>query len=329
VAAAAMPLTVLKGEGECRLNKWTLLGEANWSPRDCLRIIPHRARWYMSNGWSTGGVLFRDLWVCPNLRDPLTWQQVNDATPYDYEAPVVDFQDSLVAVGDTQWRSTDGGANWVLIEETPFRDRWGIWGQPETQRPGELAVLGDKMVWIGATEVWVSDNAADINAWVRVIDNPAYGPRKWHEIATFGGRIAICGGVRPEVSNTPPEPAYPQHTTLTDVWSIGADYDLRLETSFAPWAPRYWHALATRAEWLYVIAGHSSVVVCTTDGALCNLNDVWRTRDMKNWYRYDVDEPNGLPRPRHKPACVVDHRDRILLLGGTRPAPSAEIFALE
>ena len=71
----------------------------------------------------------------------------------------------------------------------------------------------------------------------------------------------------------------------------------------APSAARRWHRVVSHDGGMWIIAGKH-------DG--CNLNDVWFSRDGKNWQQMK----SGCPWPvRHAPACLV-FKNRLWVLGG-------------
>lgn len=96
-----------------------------------------------------------------------------------------------------------------------------------------------------------------------VTTNAAFGPRKYHRVVSFNGRLWLVGGQRGAT------PAY-----LNDVWSSTDGSTWTLATAAAPFAPRAEHALAVFNGRLWVIAGRNGSGY---------LRDVWSTADGSTW----------------------------------------------
>ena len=94
-----------------------VLEHAPFVERDTAEDAVFLGKMWISNAYSPGGALLRDLW---NSEDGITWTKVLDETPYTGYAEMVVFQDKLWAIKGGVWNSTDG-VNWTqVLEKTPF-----------------------------------------------------------------------------------------------------------------------------------------------------------------------------------------------------------------
>jgi hypothetical protein len=89
------------------------------------RYFFHRLRYWLSNGWQNGNINLRDLYCTHDPAIVVTnaqlgaavdnWTLVNANAPYDPQSPILDFQAAIVAIQETQWRSTDGDVTFTSI----------------------------------------------------------------------------------------------------------------------------------------------------------------------------------------------------------------------
>jgi hypothetical protein len=153
------------------------------------------------------------------------------------------------AVYDDVWSSEDG-ATWTrVLEHAPWSPRGQILG---------AVVLGGKMWVIGGgtyneprkyyNDVW---NSADGVQWERVPGRPPWGPRQYHNVAVFDGRMWVLGGYR--------------EADLDDVWSSPDGIHWR-QLVTTPWSSRHAGHVFVFDDALWMVAGTHGQPVA----------DVWR-----------------------------------------------------
>ena len=147
---------------------------------------------------------------------------------------------------------------------------------PYGPREGAAAVGFSNRIWvIGGNQLQVTDpgTTQGEKADVYEIDThggsgfvtqaAAFGPRKYHRVVSFDGRMWLIGGVR----GTPAE-------FLNDVWSSADGNTWTRVTTAAPFAPRAEHSLTVFQGRLWVIAGRNSTGY---------LDDAWSSLDGVTW----------------------------------------------
>jgi uncharacterized protein YjdB/N-acetylneuraminic acid mutarotase len=123
-----------------------------------------------------------------------------------------------------------------------------------------------------------------------VTSNAAFGPRKFHRVTSFNGRLWLIGGQRG---------ATPDY--LNDVWSSSDGSTWTLATGAAPFPPRAEHALAVFNGRLWVIQGRN---------ASGYLKDVWSTADGTTWRAEN--QFGNWGRAGHR---AVVHNGRLYVIG--------------
>ncbi|MGQ9731095.1 MAG: hypothetical protein ACUVX8_07445 [Candidatus Zipacnadales bacterium] len=277
---AEMPLT----------GTWQLVTEhAAFSPRDTAEGVVFDGKLWLSNAWSHGGVLTRDLWCSTDGRE---WSRVLEATPYDAYSEMAVYKGKLWAVKGSVWTSPEG-VNWTkVLDQTPF----GVRGY------GELVVFKDRLWQLGSgPDVWTTTDGVH---WSCVTEAAPYGSRYASCVEVFQDKLWVMGGAL-EKPNDPPEQGYPGKTTLNDVWcsADGQTWDCVLE--HAPWAPRMWSVPITYAHHLWIVGGYDNVHAR-------NLGDVWYTADGQSWQEF-ISEPSF--SPRHEVTLYV-YQDSLWLVAG-------------
>lgn len=148
--------------------------------------------------------------------------------------------------------------------------------QPFGPRAGAAATGHDNKIWVvGGDQLQVTGPGSTVGekADVFAIDtlggsgfvttNAAFGPRKYHRVVSFNGRLWLIGGQRGMT------PEY-----LNDVWSSADGSTWTRTTAAAPFAPRAEHALAVFNGRLWLVAGRNGSGY---------LSDVWSTADGVSW----------------------------------------------
>jgi uncharacterized protein YjdB len=189
-------------------------------------------------------------------------------------------------------RSNDGRAWMNSSAPVPFEAREGaaatghdnkIWvvGGNQLQATGPGSTLGEK------ADVFVIDTQGGSGF---VTTNAAFGPRKYHRVISFNGRLWLVGGQRG---------ATPEY--LNDVWSTADGSTWTLAIAAAPFAPRAEHALAVFNGRLWVVQGRNGSGY---------LQDVWSTADGVTWRAEN--QFGNFGRAGHR---AVVHNGRLYVMG--------------
>ena len=270
-----------------------VLEHAPFIERDTAEDAVFLGKMWISNAYSPGGALLRDLW---NSEDGITWTKVLDETPYTGYAEMVVFQDKLWAIKGGVWNSTDG-VNWTqVLEKTPF-------GAPGY---GEVVVFQDKIWQLGSGRgVW---NTTDGITWTEATPEAGFGNRAASAVAVYDEKLWLIGG-RTEGPSDPPEKHYPNFTTYNDVWcsTDGVTWTRVLE--HAPWAERMWFIAREYAGKLWIFGGFSN-------RQSINFAEAWYTEDGITWTEY---KSETMWSPRHEPTIYVFNGSLWLVAGNMWP----------
>ncbi len=235
-----------------------------FEPRDCAERFILNGQMWLSNGYWSDKVHFRDLW---RSSDGRSWTRVLEQAPYDVYARTVVYRDKIWAIHGSVWNSSDG-IHWEkVLDKTP------------SGPGGHLGALAFKdRIWVlGADRnVWSTTDGVD---WTQATDNAAFGDRACAAVAVYDDRLWLMGG-RTERPNDPPEGTYKQFTTHNDVWSSQDGATWTRVCEHAPWAPRMWPVAIEYAGRLWLIGGFDNV-------NRRNFGEVWTTRDGRTWERFE------------------------------------------
>ncbi len=270
-----------------------LVEEAAFSRRDTAEDAVFLGRMWLSNAYTTGGDLARDLW---SSEDGVNWTLVLEETPYDGYSEMAVFHDKLWAVKASVW-NTEDGVNWTrVLEETSFGSR-GY---------GELVVFEDKLWQLGSGEdVWCSTDGVD---WTCVLDKAPFGNRYGSAVAVYDGKLWLCGGAVNRESD-PPEKHYKQYTTHNDVWCSEDGKSWRCVLEHAPWAQRQWFVAREYAGRLWIFGGFSN-------RESRNFSECWTTEDGVNWEPFISGQ---MWSARHEPTIYVYGKSLYLAAGNMWP----------
>ena len=293
---ALLPSTLAQPGGDVPVTgSWQRVTEhAAFSPRDTAEGVVFLSKLWISNAYSHGNVLTRDLWFS---EDGAEWVCVSEDTPYDDYAEMIVYGGRLWAVKGSVWSSEDG-LEWTrVLEETPF----GARGY------GELVVFDGKMWQLGSgKDVWCSTDGIE---WTCVCEDAPYGDRYGTAVEVFDGKLWLMAGATRE-ANDPPEGGYPDLTTHNDVWRSedGVTWECVLEE--APWPPRMWVVPAVYRDRLWIVGGYNN-----RDSE--NFGDVWTTEDGERWEEF---APEGHRfAPRHEVTCYTWRDNLWVVAGNTWP----------
>ncbi len=270
-----------------------LTPHAEFSPRDTAEGVVFGDKLWLSNGYTSGGKLVRDLWCSP---DGVSWSLVTNQTPYDGYAEMVVYAGRIWAIKQSVWNSADG-VDWRLVsDKTPFGVR----------SYGELVTHAGKMWQLGSGEdVWSTNDGIE---WNCAEPHAPFGARFASAAVSFQGKLWLLGGAM-ERTNSPPERTYPKFTTYNDVWSSATGTNWVRVLEHAPWSPRMWFVPIVYADRLWLIGGFDNAHAC-------NLNDVWWTRDGREWTRLETKSSFS---PRHEVTAYVHDGSLLVVAGNSWP----------
>jgi len=232
------------------------------------------------------------------------------------------------------WASDDRGATWqpVLAQDTPGSWPARAYFQAVTKNghmylmggqnfkiianpgcaflpPGVPCTLPDVPASDFFSDVWRSADGAH---WTRMTANAGWAGRAGLSAAVFKNEIYVMGGSQNDDSAIIGGP--PARVYFNDVWKSRDGATWERVTPKAPWAPRAGAVAAVKDGYLWILGGE--------DGFLCDpsrpdrcppyYNDVWRSRDGKNWEQVTA-SAEWSKRPGHQ--CVV-LLDRFVCFGG-------------
>jgi hypothetical protein len=247
---------------------WRLEVVAPWEGRHCAGYAVHRDQMWIIGGDNNRYHYQNDVWSSP---DGVVWTEVASDVPWRDRVThhVVAYDDRLWVLGGQQitdfdpaggkavyndvWSSEDG-ATWTRVtEHAPWSPRGQILG----------AVVFDGKMWVvgGGTyneprkyynDLWSS---ADGVQWERAPGRPPWGPREYHNVTVFDGRMWVLAGYR--------------EANLDDVWS-SADGTHWRQLVTTPWGSRHAGHVFVFADALWMVAGSVGLPV----------NDVWKVDRM-------------------------------------------------
>jgi hypothetical protein len=281
--------------------RWVRLTEdGGLAARDSGAGFRFNGRLWISNGYAVGSVAVRDLVASD---DGIVWDHVNDATPYKGYAAVRPFQ-GYIYVYDGQMTRTRDGSHYEPVATT---------NNPPFEPESAMFELNGKLHIITKDDVASFDPPTGQFA---VTPHPV--PARWGQVRIkFKDRLYIVAGAK-DGANSPPEnpDAYPQWTTVNDVWSTDNPQDptswKKHETP--PWRRRMWPGLVVHGDLLYLTGGWDNFNAV-------NLNDTWRSPDGENWERVTVTE--SYPA-RHAPTLFSFEGRILMVCGNTNVSPSVQ-----
>jgi len=288
---------------ECNLSKnsWNLLVKnADFSPRDSSSVFIYKNQIWLSNGYYTGNLCFRDLWY---TNDGLTWVCVNTATPYDPYSHIVVYDEKMWAVGNTVWNSVDG-KKWIQIQPSV----------PVGRGNYNVPVIFNNEIWtIGGRMVWKTTDGVN---WVCINKNVPVSDRGNYAYAVYKNKLWIIGGGLNKPNN-PPEKGAPNVTTLNDVWCSDDGITWKQVLKNAPWCERLWPVAVVCDGKLWIVSGYDAKKAK-------NLNDMWYTEDGQNWKQF---YPEKSFSPRNMPS-VFTFKNNMWLIGGNTWPVTNEVWKL-
>jgi len=278
------------------------------------------------------------------------WTEVNPAAPWGGRAglQVIDLRGSFYLMGgrtpnppsfppipgDSKiwsdvWRSADRGRTWKTILPDGAPDSWparAYFGA--VKKGGAMYVLGGQDFSVVpnpcppfvpecppfvSTSTFFNDvwSSYDGIRWHEVTNDAGWEGRAGLSVEVLNGEIYVFAGSFNDDSAVIGGP--PTRVYFNDVWKSSDGRNWNKVTEHAPWAPRAGAATVVKDGWIYLLGGENGF----TCEPLPNckppyFNDVWRTRDGKNWQQMTA-AAEWSARPGHK--CVV-LLDGIVCFGG-------------
>ena len=241
----------------------TFDGSRDWEGRHTAGYVVYKGKMWIVGGDGNQGHYQNDVW---NSADGKTWTLVNKDRPVPWGPRVLHytfvFKDKIWVIGGQTippiapeeeifhrdiWTTTDG-VKWNRVQ--PVEPYWAQRGMI-----GGSVVFKDR-VWIlgGGTydtpkvprrkyynDVWSS---ADGVHWKRHIENAAWPPRSYHDVAVFDGRMWVLEGHHMKGGNR------------KDVWH-SADGVTWHELPDTPWKPRHAASVFVYDKALWMVSGNN------------------------------------------------------------------------
>lgn len=266
--------------------------ETEWQKRAGLQVVNLRGKFYLMGGRSpvetprfvNESNLYNDVWLSSNKGR--SWRKiVENGSEYGHWPARAYFK----AVTKGKYMYVLGGQNFkpLCIVETPF-------GCAQYVPASEFF-----------NDVWRSKNGKH---WQRMTANAPWQGRaglmvevKHNRIYVFGGSANDdCAIIDPSTCTTPnTDPnGPPPREYFNDVWSSKDGKNWRLETSQAQWPARAGGATLVKNGAIYLLGGEYGFLP-DEQGNLPYLNDVWKSRNGKNWTKVTANA-GFTPRPGHQ-----------------------------
>lgn len=301
--AAAAPAQALFPPDTLRVSAWTwseTQPDAPWAGRAGLQVVERGGSFFLMGGRTPiqspvpgASTIWGDVWRSDDRG--VTWRRVletNDAQHWPARAyfQAVTLRGGIYVLGGQNFR----------IEPNP-----GCAFLP----PGVPCDLPDVPASDFFNDVWRS---YDGEHWQEMTPHAPWAGRAGLSAAVLDGAIYVFGGSVNDDSAVVGGGA-PPRIYFNDVWR---SYDGRTwtrMTEHASWAARAGAATVVKDGWIYLLGGEDGFV-CNEQTPRCPpyYNDVWRTRNGRNWEQVTA-EAGWSARPGHQ--CVVTV-GRILCFGG-------------
>ena len=220
------------------------------------------------------------------------------------------------------WSEVNPSAEWAPragLKVVSLGDRFYLMGGRTPKAPGASPVPGDSTIW---GDVWTSTNRGRTWSQLVATDTPGHWPaRAYFGAVTKDGAMYVLGGQDFQVQANPCPPFVPgcppfvsTSTFFNDVWKSrdGVHWEQLIE--HAPWAGRAGLSSVVLGGDIYVFGGSQNDDSSVVGGppARIYFNDVWKSRDGRNWQKVTDHAPWS---PRAGAATVVKN-GYLYLLGG-------------
>jgi hypothetical protein len=283
--------------------EWTEVNKnSEWKSRAGLQAIDHKGKFYIMGGRTPinplienvpgASIIWGDVWESNDKGK--SWTRILETNDNAHWPARAYFQ----AVNKGNYMYIIGGQNFNIIDNPGFP-----WCSPCPPKISKSDFFND---------VWRSEDGKKwTNMTINMPPSKRWSPRAGLSAVIFNEEIFVMGGsVNDDSSITPSGPA---RVYYNDVWKSKDGKNWECMTKNAPWAPRAGGVAVVKNGFLYMIGGE--------DGFICNqftprcppyYNDVWRTKDGKNWENI-TQNAQWSPRPGHQ-VLVADNY--FVLFGG-------------
>jgi len=244
---------------------------------------------------------------------------------------VVRSFNSAVDLASYQWTEVSGSAEWsprAGLQVVELGNRFFLMGGRTPKPPSFPPIPGDSTIW---ADVWVSEDHG--GSWSRILENAqaaGYWPaRAYFQAVTRANEMFVLGGQNFKVGPASCGPVAPSCSDFfSDVWRSRDGVSWTQVTGDAGWEGRAGLSAVVHRNEIYVLGGSRNDDSSIIGGppARIYFNDVWKSRDGRNWVRVAEHAP-WAPRAG---AVVVEKDGWMYLLGGeegftcgdpTKPCP--------
>lgn len=270
---------------------------AQWEPRAGLQAVQLGKRLYVMGGRTPldpaevpvpgASIIWGDVWASDDLGE--SWDPILYTDDENHWPARAYFQ----AVTKGRYMYVLGGQNFNIVENEcpPF--------------PSDCPPLVPASDFFN--DVWRSRDGVN---WRRMTEAAPWAGRAGLSAVVHRGAIYVMGGSFNDDSSIiggPPERVY-----FNDVWKSYDGARWFQVTENAPWAPRAGAIVVSKNGYLYVIGGEDGFTCESGDRCPPYYNDVWRSRDGRNW-QLVTDAAPWPARPGHQAVVVFN---QIVLFGG-------------
>ena len=224
----------------------------------------------------------------------------------------------LPALGNWAWTEIQDDAAWTAragLRVVELRNELYLLGGRTPIDPAISPAPGASEIW---GDVWKSGDKG--RSWTRILetDDTAHWPaRAYFQAVTKDGHIYVIGGQNYIVIPNP-APVGPPFISVSeffsDVWRSRDGVHWTQQTSAAGWAGRAGLSAVAHDGYIYVMGGSQNDDSAVIGGppARIYFNDVWRSRDGRQWEQVSAEAP-WAPRAG---AVVVADGGWMYLFGG-------------
>jgi len=256
---------------------------------------------YLSNGYVTiDDPMVRDLW---RSKDGREWEMVLANTPYDGHSAIAVHNNRIFAAKNTVWMSSDG-EYWELIS-----------GYGPTTDPDALARMISFKGYLWFFYLDQVSSSVDGTTWTAT--SAPFGRRGGYAVVADENYIYVLGGST-LTPNLPPETAYPERTSLNDVWRSSDGVNWVRLVKHAPWSPRIWPGAVVHRGSIYLFGGFDNI-------AGDNIGELWKSDDGANWQRVVT----ALEPPKRHWPSLFSFKNSLYMVAGNGWPVRNDVWRLE
>lgn len=265
------------------------------------------------------------------------WQLVTDDAGWEKRAglQVVRLNNNLYVIGgrtpkdspipgDSQiwgdvWKSNLSGEKWTKILSTEDNVYWKPRAYFSALTKGNyMYIIGGQNFGIFPPSEFFNDvwRSKDGISWQQMTTNAPWEGRAGLSAVVFKNEIYVIGGSRNDDDAVGSGEA-PAREYYNDIWKSKDGKDWVPVTLDAPWEKRAGMRVVVKNGYLYTMGGENGFV--SAPGlAPPYYNDVWRSKDGKNWKKIVAEAPWSA-RPGHE---VLVYQNHFVLFGGFNLDPN-------